>query len=136
VLDNVVKNEILSLDWDISFFKDEISNIPDSDFHTIKHRINEIDKQISRMIDLYQMGNISIEEISARINALKSERDNISSLLESKPKVFPDEAKSSFPNPKAVFINGTLDEQRLFVRSLIDYITVNDDELYFQWSFR
>lgn len=135
-LDNVVKNEILSLDWDISFFKDEISNIPDSDFHTIKHRINEIDKQISRMIDLYQMGNISIEEISARINALKSERDNISSLLESKPKVFPDETKSSFHNPKAVFINGTLDEQRLFVRSLIDYITVNDDKLYFQWGFR
>lgn len=134
-LDTVVKNEILNFDFDKGFFKEKNNSDPSPDPDAVKQRINEIDKQIARMIELYQIGSIPIEQISSKIDILKKERNAISEQTETKLKVTLNEVKSIFSNPKVVFKNATPDEQRLVVRSLIDYITINDDELDFQWSF-
>lgn len=135
-LDTVVKNEILNLDFDKSFFEDKIISEPKPDPDAIKHRIDEFDRQISRMIDLYSIGGIPIEQVSSRIDILKKERNKISDKLKTESKVPLNKVKNIVSNLGAVFKIGTPDEQRLFVRSLIDCITVNDNELDFQWSFQ
>lgn len=135
-LDTVVKNEILSFDFDKSFFEDKINSNKNPNPDAIKHRIDEIDSQISRMIDLYSIGGIPLEQISSKIDILKKERTRISDKLKSESRIHLNKVKSIVSNPGAVFKNAAPDEQRLFVRSLIDYITVNDDELDFQWSFQ
>ena len=38
-------------------------------------RIDELDRQISRVVDLYQLGTISIHEIGQRTQKLQAERD-------------------------------------------------------------
>ena len=68
--------------------------------------------------------------------AFKKERDTLSRTPDdTKTKVSIEEVRDMFSHSKYVFTKGTLDEQRLLVRSLIDYISINDDVLDFQWSF-
>ncbi len=135
-LDELVRNEILNLDFDKAFFKSEKNMKPLPYPDAINQRINEIDRQINRIIDLYQIGNLTINQISERIDNLKKERDTLlKSPDDTKAKVSIEEIRDMFSNSKYVFTKGTLDEQRLFVKSLIDYISINNDELDFQWSF-
>ena len=135
-LDELVKNEILNFDFDRTFFTNEIDTEPFHDPNSIEQRINEIDLQINRIIDLYQIGSLTLDQITERMEKLKKERDMLSNnqvkLLNNANK---EKVKDSFSISKYVFSKGTPDEQRLFVRSLIDCISINNDELDFQWSF-
>jgi len=135
-LDELVKNEILNLDFDKSFFINAKDKESFPSPHAINERINEIDRQINRIIDLYQIGSFTLDQISERIEKLKKERDALlKNQSDFKIKVCTKESSDIFSYCKYVFTEGTLDEQRLLVRSLIDYISINNDQLEFHWSF-
>jgi site-specific DNA recombinase len=134
-LDKLVTDEILSFDFDKAFFVNKKNNSPLPDPDSINKRIAEIDKQISRIIDLYQIGSLSTEQISERIEILKKERNALSRQPVLKAKVNIEGDRDIFLLAKYLFTSGTLYEKRLFVRSLVDRITINDNELDFQWNF-
>ncbi len=135
-LDELVKNEILNFDFDRTFFTSERNTEPLPDIDAIDQRINEIDQQINRIIDLYQIGRLSLDQITERINHLQKERDVLTKCKEKTiNKAHFEEIKDSFSISKYIFTKGTPDEQRLFLRSLIDCISINNNELCFQWSF-
>lgn len=104
----------------------------------LRARVAEIDKQITRLIDLYQVGSLSPAVVTKRINDLTSTRDQLSaSIVEVVPVV-----KMSFS--ETVKTLDRLDEvlndedpmkRKTLVGSLIDRIEIDGDDVFIHWSF-
>lgn len=140
VLDEYIKGEILDLAFNDDYFDKLTSGInvkPESNKEGIVSRINEIDKQIARMIDLYQVGNIPLEQISDRIAKLKNEKDSIAEELadDQNTKITISQARDILDKIRDVFENGDIPQQRLMISSLVDHIDIDDDNIDIYWSF-
>ena len=87
-LDALIINEVTKLAHDQSAFlrivnsNKQTSVMPDSKKDTLMHRIDELDAQIRRVLDLYQFGTISMDEIKSRVDKLETERDALAAQLE------------------------------------------------------
>lgn len=140
ILDKIVKGEILEAALNEEYLNKIIYNkeiVTVDNTNEILKRIDEIDKQILRMIDLYQVGNIPVEQISNRITKLEKEKDTISDQLvdkkQTKLSVF--EAKGILSRATLVLDNGDLSQQRMVISNLIDYIEIDDECIQIHWSF-
>lgn len=87
-LDALIINEVTKLAHDQSAFLRIVNSnkqtavIPDSKKDTLMRRIDELDAQIRRVLDLYQLGTISMDEIKSRVDKLETERDALAAQLE------------------------------------------------------
>lgn len=140
-LDTYVRNEILKLAYDKSYFNSAVKgvNISGSKDNNkiLLNRASEIDKQISRLMDLYQVGDIPLKKITERIAKLKSEKDGLMEEIADKDdsKITVSKAKDLLTKAKDIFENGDLPKQRLYVNSLIDYIEIDNNEISLHFSF-
>lgn len=140
-LDNIVISEIKRLKYDRNYFDDVTGKVhqhQDQSQKALHAQINDLDKQISRMIDLYQLGTIPIDQISERISDLQKKKDAICSQLKS-------EAKSeSLTSRKREFVytlskleqtfgSGCLEEKRLLVSTLIESIWIDGTTVSIKW---
>lgn len=107
---------------------------------TISGRLEELEKQLNKIMDLYTLGNIPLEAISQKADAITKERKALQAELErlepEKPALSVSEAVEIAGNAEAIFSSGSLEEKRLFVNSLIDRIVLQpsgDIEIY--WKF-
>ncbi|EGK59567.1 sensor histidine kinase/response regulator [Centipeda periodontii DSM 2778] len=106
-------------------------------------RIDELDRQISRVVDLYQLGTISIHEIGQRTQKLQAERDALQTTLDNmevqKEETRLSEEKALFllSSFDAVIETGTMDEKRDLLQELIKEIVVlpTKGELDIVWNF-
>ena len=109
---------------------------PNINIKSINKRITDIDKQISKLIDLYQIEGISINDIKSRVDELQKERDILSDKL-SVPIPDMKETKNKFISILGDFDNifngNSLEEKRLFVRSVIQSIVINDENITINW---
>lgn len=138
-LDSVIIREIIKMQWD-STYADRVyadrKKLPQIDIEVMKKRIKEVDMQISKLLDLYQVGSIPVDEISRRIQALRTEKEG----LNEKAKTEGDSKKDAkaglviqlneFDN---VFKYGTPEEKRLFVSCIIESIVVDDENIIVRW---
>lgn len=126
-LDNVVIDFISSLD-----FTDIPATAERPKAKDYSKRIAEIDKQISNLIDLYQVGSIPIESISKRINALSSEKDTLQS-EESVQNINLHISREEFIVFKNRFLDildsDDLQEKRACLTNIIDRINVDGDNV-------
>lgn len=103
----------------------------------LKNRLIEIDKQIEKLLDLYQLGNIDVSKISIRIDELNKEKEKLTKELEEQkvplPPVGVEEALDIMSNAETIFQDGTPEEQQAFVRSLIKKIIIYEDHLEIRW---
>ena len=106
------------------------------DVKSLTERIQRIDGQISKLIDLYQVKDIPIDEISSRINELQKEKDVLSETV-STPVEDVIETKKQFVGLlnefDDIFKHGSLEEKRIFVSSIIESILVNDEQISINW---
>lgn len=112
-------------------------NIKDNS-EVIKNRISEIDAQLDKLIDLYQIGGISVSKLSERVDKLNEEKDNLTAELENKKPpllMSAEEVQNIVMNCETVFQNGTPEEQQALVRALINKIIINGEDLEIHWSF-
>lgn len=68
-----------------NMYKDISPNDKEDNNDVIKERILEIDKQIERLMDLYQLDTIPVEQLSNRIQKLSEEKKSISQEIVEKP---------------------------------------------------
>lgn len=118
--DDLVVNEILGLD-----FEQPRINPPKDHGKDIA----KIDRQISKLIDLYAIDGISQKDLTARIEALNKRKE----LLRE-----PEEARIELPPKETVhdiLCNGTFRARKDLVDSLIDRIEINGDEFHIYWSW-
>ena len=102
-------------------------NIPD-----YSKRIEEIDKQIDKLIRLYQIGSIPIHTISEKIEDLVKEKSNLQDSMnpDNGPKITIDDLKEARDNFMALILSsGDLSEKRYCLTMLIDKIIINDEHV-------
>ena len=101
-----------------------------TDVQQAQKRISEIDKQIEKLIDMYQISGIPIDTVSARIDALNKEKSVLSELVNDTPD---DTSLQKFLSAvetfKANFDTADLDERRLLVASIVRKIIIDDNDV-------
>lgn len=143
ILNNIVIKEILGLAFnpdEIDKMKQRQNTAPDTKSETINKRISEIDKQINKLMDLYQVDSISLADISARTEPLHNERVTLENeLIELKNKdtslLTTDDAKKIVKTADKIFANGTYDEQRNLINMLISKIIILKNGIKIYWKF-
>ena len=141
-LDEMILEEIRKLHADPDAFdrlreEDEEEN----EAEPIAERLEEIEKQISRLLNLYQTGIVDLEELQPRITDLKEERGRLSDRLRNAEekksgklsKASAMKAASAFPDAVA---SGDPDQLRALVRALVEKVVIsNNGEVTIHWRF-
>lgn len=148
-LDKRILAEIERLVSDDSYFNSVVS-LPGSQKsadterqkYAIMQRMDEIDLQISRVIDLYQLGTISMDDIGARTTKLQNEKDALQKTLASmapkhEKKLSAAEARTLLDEYFFIMENGETDEKKALLHSLIKKIIVKPTvgEFDIIWNF-
>lgn len=142
-LDSIILGEIEKLALDNSYFMSIIEeNKPEDhsgDHKIIEDRIKEIDKQIGKLVELYQVSGIDFNMINEKIQALNEEKNSLTYNLDNEHTVTPDlpiqEAKQLLNTFPEILAKADPDELRDIVHSLIDGIIINGEDLEIHWKF-
>lgn len=142
-LDAYVEGEILKLTYDKRYFYEMIRNRAESvnsgerDYTILCERVSDIDKQIRRLMDLYQMGGILLSQITERITRLKNEKDAIMEELAGKEdkEITIVNAGDLSSKARVIFRNSDISKKRLYFCSLIDYIEIDNNQVDIHLSF-
>ncbi|WKY44430.1 recombinase family protein [Eubacteriaceae bacterium ES2] len=134
-LDKLVIDELRKISLDSSQFRNDDPQ-PIIQFDTEK-RIREIDKQLNKLIDLYQISAVPIEEITKRTEALEREKNVLleNSKDQSEKQLSKSEAKAILKNLDSVFATGTIEDKRSMISMLIEKIEIYGEEIRITWTF-
>lgn len=100
----------------------------------VQKRIAEIDEQITKLLDLYQISGIPIEKITERINSISNEKEILEKeLLKPEENASTDKFLEAVEAYKAGFENGDTDEKRAFLSSLIERISIDGKNVSIHW---
>lgn len=89
-------------------------------------------------MDLYALGEIETEEISAKIKPLEEERKSLRAELEQKParrQKKKRDIKKLIDSFEEALKNGELEEKRAIIQQLIDRIEIDGDDVSIFWNF-
>lgn len=139
-LEEIIYGEIRKLKTDPNYFT-ELKNSVD---HTarkrmVQRRIEQIDSQVSKLMDLYTLGTIDINVIKAKTNPLSDEKKSLEAELENI------EEEISYITQEEVvglveLFEQTLDEDNSYkvhdiIAELIDHIEIDGEEIRIHWKF-
>ncbi|MDT1995653.1 recombinase family protein [Carnobacterium divergens] len=102
---------------------------------TIEKEIKNLESQINKLIDLFQLGNISTELLSSRIDNLNIQKNNLEIELSKLKKVkTKKEIESKLQTLKDFdWDTETTINKIKMIDEFIDKITINDDEVLIHW---
>jgi site-specific DNA recombinase len=108
---------------------------PTVDDATIKKRLKAIKGEKSRLMDLYQINEIPIEDIKGRMGTLQQEEDTLGNQLSKNeiPTTTRNNFESVLRGVESILQGNSLDEKRLFVSSLIEKIILDDEHVQINW---
>ncbi|HUV85295.1 MAG TPA: recombinase family protein [Methanosarcinales archaeon] len=132
--DNIIKNRIFDLNYkrDIENLSIEYNVNPNA---VIETRIKEIDMQIERVIDLYQLGKTPLNALNNRLDKLNSERSMLQSqIIEYQEKDF-SIMEELLKDSRKIFETGNLAEQRKFIGIFIEKIIIYPNNYTIKWTF-
>ncbi len=144
VLDKIIEDELKKLYLDDSYFDKIVASNCDIDSiqskkETIKKQLVEIDKKKDRILDLYELGTIDIEKLNERTLSLNEEISSLNNELDILEEIDTsdriDLAREKINNLENIMENGSLDERRDIMRTLIDKIGIDDEDIDIYWSF-
>ena len=105
----------------------------------LNSRLEDVKAQSNKLLDLYQINDMPIDSISARLKILETEREKIQKQLDSIPKIYINrrrEFEENLARCHDVFENTPLEEQRMYVASLVRKVIVNEDgTVEIKWRF-
>ena len=143
-LDNIVIDSIKKLAVDPEYFhviknaKNENSDTPNK-IDILTKEINKLDDQISRFMDLYGIGQFTIDQVSGKVDPLNEQKQALEKELESlnaTSEQLTDEEVIEIVNSFAeIAESGDLNKMRLLLETLIYYIEIDEDDVYIHWKF-
>lgn len=104
----------------------------------VEKRIKEIDRQISKLMELYQQDDIPAELLGDRINKLYNERSALESTLvvEAEPEAVPFNLVEALISDAAqVWDFADEPQKRRILQSLVSRIILTDDDVKIEWAF-
>lgn len=140
-LDELVIDQIRELTFGDNlknlFEKNKKTDNNETTINIIKKSISGIDTQISRMLDLYQLDKMPVDQITEKITKLQESKEKhliklneLNGLIEKKDKH--KEFESTLRNFDKI-LESDISERRLFVSSLIEKVIINDSSVKIQW---
>lgn len=143
VLDNIVFDEIKKLAVDPNYLKQIKSNsFSEEDLEKeriIKEQIAKIDNQKSRFMDLYGLGEFTIDELQQKTKPLNQQKQNLvselNSLSQNKSNISDDQVLTLVSNFSDILERGNFEEIRLVIETLIHHIEIDDDNIIIKWNF-
>lgn len=142
-LDQHIIDEILNLKYNRTHLQRMIHDAhPEAtvDISAVtQKRIAEIEQQISKLLDLYQIQNIPLEQISDRISSLTLEKQQLlQAFSESKKEAAgtrnAEKAVALLDNSETILRDGTLESRRFLVHSLIKRIVLLNKTVQIEWA--
>jgi site-specific DNA recombinase len=137
-LDLLVEEELFTMaeTWDEKLYKKKPK--PVNNQKLIQGKLAEIDKQIEKLMDLYQIESIPFEQVGKRIEKLHNEKTALEKQLQEEAPAETDYdevrelLKKGLP---MVWVDLTMAEKRQILRSLINRIDIYNDKIKIEWSF-
>lgn len=112
--------------------------VPVTKNNDIERRIREIDKQISKLMELYQQDDIPPELLGEKINRLYNERTALQNSLtpEEEPSTMPfDLVEELLADAAAIWDFADEQQKKRIMQSLISRIVLTDDNVKIEWAF-
>ena len=105
---------------------------------SIEKRIHDIDKQINKLMELYQMDDIPAELLGGKINKLYGERTALQDMLvpEAEPSTMPfDLVKELIADAAQIWDYADESQKRRILQSLVSKIVITEDDIKIEWMF-
>lgn len=142
-LDAIILDQIRQLALDPAAF--EKAAHPTREMETEKKRellqarLSDLNAQMERLLDLCQLGSLSATVASGRMATIQAEMDGVSSELDCLSEPAPDEvmeaARATLESAGGVLENGSQEDKRELVHSLINRIDLDGQNIDIHWSF-
>ena len=147
-LESVVESEVSRLLFSPGYYQSlverhaaEAEAAPRGDADIIRDRVADLDKQIGRMMDLYQEEKIPVDVLSARIDKLHREKvlleEQLAAIAPPKPPADFDEAvlPSLLADCASVWRAASQEEKRQVISTLIRRIVLDGEHVDIEWAF-
>lgn len=140
-LDNIIISEIEKLSLDRTYFNSILTETSPQtdDINSYRERMDEIEKQITRLLNLYQTGLIDMEAVVDRVNPLKEEKEKLFSYIEEHDDIHAavstEDAWNIVSSFNQVISDGSLEDIHRIIHTLIDKIVVLNEDITIYWSF-
>lgn len=142
-LDALVLNEVKKLTLDpaaLDSLIEENTQEELPDLNVFRERLENVEKQITRLLNLYQTGIVGLEEIQDRLSALKKERETVQKSIEeaegeNSEKLSKEAATAALASLEAVIKSG--DNAALYdlVHTLIEKVVYLNGDITIYWTF-
>lgn len=130
-IDSIVISEILRLKLsDIEVSEAPAAVLPDN-----KAEIENIEKQINRLIDLYAICGENVEELAKKIKDLKAKKKALEKISVKPLKVTKKHVMNTLKIAKDTFENGTIEDKRKIVDALVSRVELFNDTVKIVWKF-
>lgn len=122
-------------------YMNEVSTADDGrDLELMQEALNKFDDQISRLMDLYVVGNMPVDVIQQKVNAIAEKRSHLEEeidrfLEEKNNRLAQDELHERIKEFPEILERGDFDEIRSIIADLIDKIELKDDDITIYWRF-
>lgn len=139
-LENIIFGEIRKLKTDPEYF----TNIKKSVDNTAKERmlrkrIEQIESQVSKLMDLYSLGTIDINVIKAKMNPLSDEKKSLEAELEYIEQTISETSEEEVQDLVEMFEKAVESEDSYklhdIIAELIDHIEIDGEEIRIHWNF-
>lgn len=141
-LESAILGEIHQLAIDPERINQVRENRPVSDvaekIKSITSEIAKIDKQISKMMDLYALGSIDLDVISEKVSALNNAKMSLTKEMDSLnvPKTDNVMTDEEIRSTAALMKDDLpLEDKRNIVQSLIYFIEIDEEKIIIHWKF-
>jgi len=101
----------------------------------VKNRIDDIDKQISKLLDAFSIDGISKTEISAKVAALHSEKNQLKITLSEQPPINAKKIKSTAKEIVENWETKSLMQKIEYLKGLLVTVIVQPDDIEIIWTF-
>ena len=143
-LENIIFGEVQKLAFDPAYVDKQRQDDSGADeranmIKTINDRIGEIEKTMSRYMDLYALGSMNMDDIKAKIEPLSKEKDKLTKQIESlrveNIKMSSEQAQEYARSFGEALEKDVLEEQRYVLQELIRKIELDNDDVHIYWNF-
>ena len=139
-LDALVFDEIKKLAVDPAYFDKMTENSPiDERPDLIEKEIEKLDNQVSKLMDLYTMGNMPIKLLDKKLNEINEQKlkleHELENIFEDNRKLSKEETFKTVQSFGEILERGEFNEIRLVIETLIDHIDVEEEDITIYWNF-
>ncbi|MCL1842891.1 MAG: recombinase family protein [Defluviitaleaceae bacterium] len=144
-LENLIESEIKKITMDKTFFSQtDFSQTDKAKIHDssagVKKGIEDLDKQLAKLMDLYALDKMPLEMISQKVNEIHTKKTALLSQAENIHYETPaehsfSEFKSLLDSIENIWKHASNNEKRMLLSSLINKILIDDGEIIIEWTF-